>query len=222
MQITVRLFAALRLEAKTDAIPLELPRGATVSQALDSIHEEHPELRPWLARCRVAVGVDFADPDMVLRDGDTMSLIPPVQGGCEDDETARRIVVLTTEPLDRVLKTLLGDSPGRSETGGGAVVEFWGVVRGTENGAAISGIEYEAHAEMAEHQIHRILEDLENRLPLLREFVLHRIGLVPAGEASLYVRIEARHRREAFVACQSFIDQMKRDVPIWKHPMPES
>jgi molybdopterin synthase catalytic subunit len=71
---------------------------------------------------------------------------------------------------------------------------------------------------MAEHQMHRILEDLERRLPLLRIVVIHRTGRVPAGEPSLYVRVESAHRREAFVACQSFIDQMKRDVPIWKHP----
>ena len=57
---------------------------------------------------------------------------------------------------------------------------------------------------------------------LLWVVAVHRIGMVPAGEASLYVRVEARHRREAFVACQSFIDQMKRDVPVWKHPMESS
>lgn len=216
MQITVRLFAGLRLDTGTDLLHLELPSGATVGQALGEILKTHRELDPWLSRCRVAVGVDFAENDKVLEDGDDMALIPPVQGGAPHDPP-RHSVVVTEKHLDEILPEILGDSRGRSGTGGGAVVEFWGVVREMEDGSPISGIEYEAYTEMAEHQMHRILSDLENRLPLDWVVVVHRIGMVPAGEASLYVRVEARHRREAFVACQSFIDQMKRDVPIWKH-----
>jgi molybdopterin synthase catalytic subunit len=46
--------------------------------------------------------------------------------------------------------------------------------------------------------------------------VVHRIGLVAAGEASLWIEVVAPHRGEAFAACQFLIDEMKRVVPIWK------
>jgi molybdopterin synthase catalytic subunit len=217
VEIHVRLFASLRLDAKTDAIRVDLPHGATVADALEKIRETHTNLAPWLPSCRVAIGLDFADPNRVLKQGDDVALIPPVQGGCPKDES-QRTVILTTKPVEEIMNTVLHLDRHRLDAEGGAIVEFWGVVRGTEEGEPISGIEYEAYPEMAEHQMHRILEDLEGRLPLHREIVIHRTGVVPVGESSLYVRIEASHRREAFVACQSFIDQLKRDVPVWKHP----
>lgn len=220
MRLNVRLFATLRLSKSSDAITIEVPDGATAAEVLETIAREHEDLSRWIPSCRIAVGVDFAQPETVLKEGDDLALIPPVQGGAGDAETPVRTVVLTNKPLDDLAGTLLGGAPSRPEAGGGAVVEFWGIVRGREDGEPIDGIEYEAYPEMAEHQIHRVLDDLEGRLPLLRTLVLHRIGWVPVGEPSLYVRIESSHRREAFVACQSFIDQLKRDVPIWKHVRP--
>ena len=47
----------------------------------------------------------------------------------------------------------------------------------------------------------------------------HRIGFVPAGEASLFVRVTARHRRAAFEGSSQIIERLKQTVPIWKHPV---
>ena len=49
--------------------------------------------------------------------------------------------------------------------------------------------------------------------------VVHRIGVIPVGESALYVRAVAPHRREAFVATMELIERLKKDVPIWKHPV---
>jgi molybdopterin synthase catalytic subunit len=49
---------------------------------------------------------------------------------------------------------------------------------------------------------------------------VHRLGVVQANEASLWVEVVAPHRGEAFAACQWLIDQMKQVVPIWKKPRP--
>ena len=100
----------------------------------------------------------------------------------------------------------------------GGIVDFWGVVRRMEDGAPISGIEYEAHRAMAEHQLRAIAEEGARGFTLMQLTVLHRIGFVPVGEASLLVRVCSRHRVEAFRACSWIVDELKKRVPIWKRP----
>jgi len=100
--------------------------------------------------------------------------------------------------------------------GMGAAVYFTGVVRGLEGGRPISGIEYEVFLEMAEHQFDLIFESVGKRWPVESIRLVHRIGRVEVGEASVWVEVIAPHRAEAFAACQFIIDEMKRTVPIWK------
>ncbi len=101
----------------------------------------------------------------------------------------------------------------------GAIVEFFGVVRDNEDGARIDAIEYEAHREMAHHQMEMIAERIAEEHGLTDFECFHRIGIVPAGEPSLLVRVAASHREEAFKAIMVFIDELKQVVPIWKKPM---
>lgn len=104
--------------------------------------------------------------------------------------------------------------------GMGAVVCFLGVVRGTEEGRPIQALEYEAFQRMAEHQFHLLLDEVGKRWPVESVRVIHRIGVVKAGEPSLWIEVIAPHRGEAFAACQFLIDETKRVVPIWKKPIP--
>jgi len=99
----------------------------------------------------------------------------------------------------------------------GAVVEFQGVVRGEENGAAIAALGYECHVEMARVQLTRIAEEVAAFFGLSSLVVLHRIGVIPVGETSLYVRAASKHRRAGIMAVDELIVRLKRDVPIWKH-----
>jgi molybdopterin synthase catalytic subunit len=119
-------------------------------------------------------------------------------------------VKLTTEPLS-------GFTPDFSDRDG-ALVDFFGVVRGVENGQPIDGIEYQAFVEMAEIELKRIAENARKDFMLGLVLVHHRIGFVPAGEPSLFVRVAAPHRDAAFAGCQHIIEQLKARVPIWKHP----
>ena len=98
----------------------------------------------------------------------------------------------------------------------GAVVEFAGLVRSEEDGAAIAGLDYEAYEPMARSEMERIAGELSAVYPCQSMEVKHRIGNVPAGEASILVRIEAKHRAEAFGMLAEFMERLKRDVPIWK------
>jgi len=100
--------------------------------------------------------------------------------------------------------------------GCGAVVEFAGVVRGQENGAVIGALDYEAYEGMARGEMERILRELAVEFACEAVAVRHRIGRVPVGEVSIVVRVEAKHRAEAFGMLAEFMNRLKLDVPIWK------
>lgn len=124
----------------------------------------------------------------------------------------KRHLIITAEPIVEgdLLQSRLPD------TESGAVITFLGVVRRLEEGRGIRGIEYEAFAQMAEHQFGLLFAEMEKRWPLRSVRLVHRIGYVPIGQPSLWVEVIAPHRGEAFAACQYLIDEMKRVVPIWK------
>ena len=100
----------------------------------------------------------------------------------------------------------------------GAVLDFWGVVRATENGRNISGIVYEAHGAMAEHQLLILAREAAKQFDLGTIIIWHRIGFVAVGEPSLLVRVGTGHRVEAFHASQWTVDELKKRIPIWKRP----
>ena len=100
----------------------------------------------------------------------------------------------------------------------GAVIVFQGIVRNMEDGVPINAIDYESFNEMACHQFELIFEDNNRQWPIESVRLVHRIGIVPVNEPSLWVEIIAVHRAEAFAACQFLIDEMKVRVPIWKQP----
>jgi molybdopterin synthase catalytic subunit len=52
--------------------------------------------------------------------------------------------------------------------------------------------------------------------PLVTCSIVHRLGLVPLGEASVAVVVSSPHRQEAFDAGEWLIDTLKERVPIWK------
>ena len=122
----------------------------------------------------------------------------------------KRELILTHDPIT--------ESARQMSDGMGAVVTFHGVVRGTEDGEAITAIDYEANEEMARHQFRLIFDALEERWPVESVRLVHRLGIVSVNEASLWVEIIAPHRAGAFEACQYLIDEMKDKVPIWKRP----
>lgn len=99
----------------------------------------------------------------------------------------------------------------------GAIAEFWGVVREQEGVEKLEGLFYEAHVPMAEKQLTRILRELGGVYPCERFEFVHRLGWVPVGESSLWIRAQTRHRMEAFAVLSESIRRMKLDVPIWKN-----
>lgn len=102
----------------------------------------------------------------------------------------------------------------------GAVLEFHGIVRELENGSALAGLHYEAHEKMARRRLEQHLAELAALHPCAAIYFIHRVGWVPVGEASLYIRILSAHRGEGIALLAATVDRLKQDVPIWKMARP--
>ena len=133
----------------------------------------------------------------------------------DDGWRMKRELTITREAIEEAALV----ARRRMTPGMGAAVYFTGVVRGAEEGEPISALDYEAFQEMAGHQFELIFREMEKRWPLESVRLVHRLGVVRVGEASLWVEDVAPHRGEAFAAGQFLIDEMKRVVPIWKKPV---
>lgn len=124
----------------------------------------------------------------------------------------KRAIHIQKEPIEEI--ELLKQ---RSISNGiGAVIYFLGTVREREGEGAIAALDYEAFESMAMHQFNLIFDAVEQQWPIESIRLVHRIGVVPVNEPSLWVEVAAPHRGEAFAACQFLIDEMKKLVPIWK------
>ena len=98
----------------------------------------------------------------------------------------------------------------------GAVLVFEGVTRNHHDGRAVVRLEYEAYASMAKTQMSVICDTIASRWPGSRVAMIHRIGVVDVGEASVVIAVSAPHRDEAYAASRFAIDTLKASVPIWK------
>jgi molybdopterin synthase catalytic subunit len=98
----------------------------------------------------------------------------------------------------------------------GATVTFIGTTRNENDGRQVQRLEYEAYPEMALAEMRKIGATLHQRWSITRAAIVHRIGIVPIGEASVVIAVSAAHRRAAFEACHYAIDRLKEVVPIWK------
>ncbi|HKC73130.1 MAG TPA: molybdenum cofactor biosynthesis protein MoaE [Chloroflexota bacterium] len=119
---------------------------------------------------------------------------------------------ITSEPIDveALYRAVLRDRDG-------AVVTFHGVVREySDSGRAVRYLEYEAYPEMAEAQMRTIGAEIKRRWDVDDVAMVHRIGRLEIGEASVVIAVAAPHRGEAFDACEYAIDTLKATVPIWK------
>jgi len=98
----------------------------------------------------------------------------------------------------------------------GAIVTFIGTTRDHNDGRRVTLLEYEAYPEMAVAELRKIGETVQQRWPITKVAIVHRIGVVPIAEASVVIAVSSGHRRAAFEACHFAIDRLKEVVPIWK------
>jgi molybdopterin converting factor subunit 1 len=196
MLVRVRLFAGLRERAGSAEMALELPEGASVSDAL-------ARLSGLTAGVPVVLAVNrqYADDGDILQAGDEVALIPPVSGGSVGVAHAR----VTDEPLwlDPLVERV-------RDPRAGAVVTFSGVTR------EVPELHYEAYRAMAEVKIAEIVTAAIERHSLCAAAAEHRVGVVALMDASVIVAASAPHRGPAFAGAREIIDQIKAQAPIWK------
>jgi molybdopterin synthase catalytic subunit len=90
------------------------------------------------------------------------------------------------------------------------------VVRNENEGRGVAHLEYQAYAEMAERKLREIADEAIARWGTGDIRVLHRVGRLEVGEASVGIAVASPHRAEAFEACRYVIDELKKRVPVWK------
>jgi len=98
----------------------------------------------------------------------------------------------------------------------GALCLFVGVVRNENRGRSVVRLEYQAYEEMALPLMQQIARETRERFPVTAVRLVHRLGSLAIGEASVAVAVASPHRAEAFAACRFAIDTLKAQVPIWK------
>ncbi|HEX2095418.1 MAG TPA: molybdenum cofactor biosynthesis protein MoaE [Longimicrobiaceae bacterium] len=118
---------------------------------------------------------------------------------------------IVREPIDAAV--LLRETVAPSD---GAALLFWGVVRNEHGARAVSHLEYEAYAPMAEAKLREIAAEARARWETGEIAVVHRVGRLEVGEASVAIVVASPHRAEAYEASRYVIEELKRRVPIWK------
>ncbi len=126
-----------------------------------------------------------------------------------------RFVQLVDQPIDiESLRHKVDDADV------GAHGWFYGVSRRTTESSAgqqiTEQLSYEAHRPMARQQLETIADDATGKFHLAHIVIVHRLGDVPIGEASVVVGCSSAHRKATFDALTWVMETLKRDVPIWK------
>jgi len=98
----------------------------------------------------------------------------------------------------------------------GAIATFIGTTRNNNEGRKVIALDYEAYPEMAEKELARIGYDALKQWPICRMAVVHRLGPVQIGDASVIIAVSSAHRDAAFAASRFAIEEIKKTVPIWK------
>ena len=99
----------------------------------------------------------------------------------------------------------------------GAVIAFVGIVRGETDGRQVQYLQYEAYPEMAEETLQQIGAEIRARWSSIQGVaIVHRIGRLEIGEASVVVAVATPHRAAAFDCCRHLMDRVKVSVPVWK------
>jgi molybdopterin synthase catalytic subunit len=121
------------------------------------------------------------------------------------------MIELVTTPIDTEAVLARVASPEA-----GAVVLFLGTTRSVTGGRETESLDYECYAEMARAKLAELESQARERWPLIGCAIVHRLGHLEIGEASVAVAVSTAHRRAAFEAGQWLIDTLKQVVPIWK------
>ncbi len=215
MQIRVLFFGLLKDFADSPEQTVDLPEGSTVESLFAHFVSRYPQLEGLADSIALARNHSFAQPGEVLTDGDEIAFLPPVSGGTAYTHRTvtpeGHIFALTRETIDT-------QSLSREILQGidGAICTFEGVVRNNSSGRATRFLDYECYEAMAIKLMEEIGVEIASSHAISRLAMVHRLGRMEIGEASVVIIAAAPHRRPSFDAALDGINRLKKTVPIWK------
>ncbi|MFF5028941.1 molybdenum cofactor biosynthesis protein MoaE [Streptomyces collinus] len=115
----------------------------------------------------------------------------------------------TALSVDEVFRAVGDDAAG-------GIALFVGTVRNHDGGADVDALGYSCHPS-AEEEMRRVAEKVVAEYPVRALAAVHRVGDLKVGDLAVVVAVSCPHRAEAFEACRRLIDDVKHEVPIWKH-----
>jgi molybdopterin synthase catalytic subunit len=121
------------------------------------------------------------------------------------------LIRITTDAIDMAAVAAAVEDPAA-----GAIVTFAGTTRNETHGRPVVSLTYEAYPEMAVPKMEEIAARAREEFEILSVAAVHRIATLGIGEVSIGIAVSAPHRPAAFEACRFVIDEIKRDVPVWK------
>jgi MoaE-MoaD fusion protein len=215
MRVRVLFFGVLKDVAGRTEDQLELEAGARLERVMDHYCTQFPRMRAMQGSILLARNQEFSELTAAVGDGDEIAFLPPVSGGSRgylyEISEGGHLFALTREPIDtrKITERLLQGEDG-------AVVAFEGVARNHSHGRRTRYLDYECYEPMAIKVMARIGREIAAAHAIHRIAMVHRLGRILIGEASVVVMVTAEHRREAFAAALEGIDRLKRTVPVWK------
>ena len=98
----------------------------------------------------------------------------------------------------------------------GALASFVGYCRAHAGKSSVTALELEHYPGFTEGEIERLAQHVSTKHALDALLVIHRVGVIPAGEAIVLVAAQSAHRANAFAAVEEMMDYLKTDAPLWK------
>jgi molybdopterin converting factor subunit 1 len=217
VRVKVLFFGQLKDIVGLPQESLDIAEGSRLQTVFDHYSGRFPRLGELAASIVMARNQQFSPPSTPLAPGDEIAFLPPVSGGTGtythliSDESTGHFFALTREPIDTscIKRRLL-----RPEDG--AIVDFEGVVRNNTKGRMTKYLDYECYEEMAVKMMAQIGLEIAASHAIGRIAMVHRLGRMEIGEASVAIVVTSPHRKPAFEAALEGINRLKKIVPIWK------
>lgn len=221
MRVKVLFFGVLKEITGLANDEVELEAGSTVGSVFALYAERYETLKHSRPSILFARNHEFSTPGAVLEDNDEVAFLPPVSGGSGLNESTRFLKEIR-DPAGHLFALTRSEINSQrlareiQRPQDGAVATFEGIVRNNTKGRATRYLEYECYEAMALPQMAAIGREIAGKLTIGRLAIVHRLGRLEIGEASVAIIATAPHRKPAFDAALEGINRLKREVPIWK------
>ncbi len=158
----------------------------------------------------------YAPLEQRLSEGDTVDLLPPASGGCDDSG------IVSKASMPKIEAILEDARKHAGEEGLGALLIYVGIVKSPVDGERVDDLYYEVHREYTLKRFKEISEEVKRRHGVRYVRIYHAEGSLKPGDPAMLISIQSRGRREALEAMREAIEMVKHTTGIWKLESRES